>query len=504
MGITLRNKRPLAFMILALVFMIGAFLRLYDLPSQPYWMDEGYTVNAVLAIEERGAPILDSGETYSCPLYCYPAAYTAKFLGDSALAYRLPAALFGILFVGALFFIVRRLFSPSIALVSVFFATFSYWQIAWSRQARWYTLFELFFWLALYFFYQTLYASAHRKRFALLTAIFTTLAILTHGLGYLLPFIFFAWFLIDQIFFHKTISVKQLVVATGSLGTLIILLAYAFNIELFVALLGAVHFSYELPYYLSFYLREYWFFILLSFLAFNITDTPHRRAMWYLVFVLLAYLAPLAFLTNIVHYRYLFHATPVLFVLSAVALAALADSLPRRAHKIALAGATLAIFFTVGGGVLIPQSAYYLESDNPETLGDRPHYAYTPQPNWNAAYDHIRTNRTAGDIVISSHPHFTKIFLDEAGYWIQYDYLGVTKKPDTVHDGKEYYVGAQVIPDLAALQDLTATAHGYLVFDYMATDGRFPPEILAYITENMQEVFTETTNPFSRIWVYKF
>jgi 4-amino-4-deoxy-L-arabinose transferase-like glycosyltransferase len=170
-------------MALLLIIAGGTALRLYKLSTQPYWMDEGYTINAVLSILEKGSSTLDSGENYFCATYCYPTAYIAKLFGNNAFSYRLFSVIAGIIFILIIFIIVRSLFNIRIALLSSFFVSFSYWQIAWSRQARWYTLFAIFFWLSLYFFYKSLNGEKKKLLFYCLAILFTILSTLTHGLG---------------------------------------------------------------------------------------------------------------------------------------------------------------------------------------------------------------------------------------------------------------------------------------------------------------------------------
>jgi hypothetical protein len=51
-------------LILTGLILAGADLRLYDIGRQPYWMDESYTINAVLAISEKSESVLDSGLPY--------------------------------------------------------------------------------------------------------------------------------------------------------------------------------------------------------------------------------------------------------------------------------------------------------------------------------------------------------------------------------------------------------------------------------------------------------
>lgn len=493
-----KNLRLTAGISLLLLMIVGSLLRLTHLSEQSYWMDEGYTVNAVMSAVESGSTVLDSGQYYSCPTYCYPTALLVEQFGDSPANYRLLSALAGIIFIGVIFFITRRLFTTNIALLTSFFITFSYWHIAWSRQARWYTLFVLFFWLALYFFYQLLDSDKDKWRNGLLAATFTVAAIFTHGLGYLLPLIFIIWTIIDKLIFKKNLS-KKSIIWLALLGAIVMIIA-----EYRIGIVSHISLHYELPYYLSFYLRSYWLFIALGILGFFSLYQSYKKAYLFLFTILLTYLIPLSFLTNVVHYRYLFHITPIIFIFGALGIVALYREIKPLWARILLSVAALALFATVGGGVFIPQTQYFLESDSAETLGDRPHYAYTPQPNWQAAYSFIADNKTPDDIIISSHPHFNKIYLHEAGYWIKFNYLGFDNRNEYSKDDREFYVNAKIIDDLQELKEITANSHGFIIFDYMAADGRISEEVLIYIEDNFTLVFNETTNATSEVWVYQF
>ena len=94
--------------------------------------------------------------------------------------------------------------------------------------------------------------------------------------------------------------------------------------------------------------------------------------------------------------------------------------------------------------------------------------------------------------------------MGEAGYWIKYNYLGIKDKPNIIENNQEYYVGAKVINDLAELKQITKNSHGYIVFDYMAIDGRIPDGTVEYINNTFKQVFYEKTNYYSQIWVYAF
>ena len=494
---------------LFLIIAIGGFFRLYQLSNQSYWMDEGYTINAVISGQEngftkKGSSILDSGRNYSCPIYCLPTAYITKIFGNNAFSYRFLSVISGILFILIIFYITRRMFNYRIAILSSFFVSFSYWQIAWSRQARWYTLFALFFWLALYFFYKSLYSEKNKYLNIIFTTVFTITAILTHSLGYLLPLIFIGWILINQIFIQKKFNWKKSLIVIFSGAIALWLLNFILSVDILGYLFNTFQLHYTLPYYLSFYLRNYWLFIVLALIAFFDKHNSYKKETYFLLFTFATYFISLSFFTDIVHYRYLFHVMPVLFILGSLGILNLQKEIKSRYGKIILWIAILGLFATIAGGTFLPQVNYYLESDNPETLGNRPYYAYTPQPDWNSAYTFIEENKTAEEIIISSHPHFNKIFLNEAGYWIKYNYLGMEDTPNIIENDQEYYVGAKVIDDLAELQLIITNSHGYIIFDYMAIDGKIPQEIINYIVKNTKEVFHEKTNAFSQVWIYKF
>jgi 4-amino-4-deoxy-L-arabinose transferase-like glycosyltransferase len=459
-------------------------------------MDEGYTINAVKAIQEKGSTILDSGLPYFCPMYCYPTALISNALGASPTSYRLLSVLTGLAFIVAMFFITRKLFNQNVAMLTSVALTFSYWQIAWSRQARWYTLFALFFWVALYFFHQSLYGEKNRAWHGIFAVVFTIFAIMTHGLGYLLPLIFIGWILIDRIFLGKKMNFGYLIKV---ISTIVVLATISL---VFLSQKFGIH--YELPYYVSFYIRAYWLFLIFLIIGFFAITHSMKREMYFLLFVLLSYLIPLSFLTNIVHYRYLFHVTPVFILLGTAGMLAINDNLKNNYTKSSFWIVLTILFFTIGGGVFIPRTEYFLESDNPETIGERPSYAYTPQPDWNAAYEFLEINREEGDIVISSQPQFTKIFLNDPGYWIKYDYLGFADQVKEPTGDTEYYVGAKVIDDLQELQVIASSAHGFVIFDHMSADGKIAENIISYIRDNFKLVFEKKTNPWSEVWIYKF
>lgn len=496
-----------AMVILTLILLLyGLFLRILPLADQPYWMDEGYTINAVLSYQDnqmRGfAAILDSGQPYECFLYCYPTALLANILGNEAWVYRILSVIFGMIAVIVVFLVTRTLYTLPIAYLSAFFTLFAYFQVAWSTQARWYTLVLAFFWTAISF---SLLAQKETplKRKVLYIGAGISCAILAawaHTLAILLfAAILLTWLLhhqVNQPFLRRPTFYYIPIIATLVLGGLL------FRTELYYLFQG-VNFSFTLPYHISFLLREYWG--LLPFVIFALVTA--KRTEWYLLSIFLTYLIPLSFFTSIAHYRYLFYVTPILYILAAVGVWRMKETLTLkfRHTNVLIPAIAIMLFFISPAGTLIPQDRYWLEADNPETLAPRPSYAYTPQPDWNAAYEYIATNRIPNDKIISSHPHFTKIFLNEAGYWISYDYLGLDNRTQyRTADDREFYVGAISIDTLDELKEITQNKSGFIVLDYMTKDGRLDPAVLIYIESNFPLVFEKRDNSYSHIWVYQF
>ncbi|MDO8514332.1 MAG: glycosyltransferase family 39 protein [bacterium] len=496
------NTRVFSVIVLAVLIITGGYLRIHALGSQPYWTDEGFTINATLSVLEHGTTVLDSGKPYSCATYCYPTAALTKVFGENAFSYRLLAALAGTALIALIFFIARQLFSFPVALFASAFTALSYYQIAWSRQARWYTLFELFFWLALFAFYKALYEEKKRTRiiYASLCAGATALAILTHGLGIGLLPIFLAWILIELLFIRKAVLALLPVLLALLAGSALLFFSGAATL-----LTSKIDFYYGVPYYVGFYLFTYWLFLVLGTVAlWRCWGKTHARAVGLLILAIAAYAIVLMSMTQLIHYRYLFHLTPALFILAGLGLEELRQRYSRPKARAALVGLIFVLFFTIGGGILMPQSFYFLEADDPELLPGLSYYAYTPQPDWNAAYAYIAENRASSDIVISSMPQFNKIFLHEAGYWFKYDYLDAGDRERYVENDREYYVGATVVDDLAELKALASSRHGFFVLDYMATDGRIPQATLDYIDKNFEQVFYNRINYYSQVWVYRF
>ena len=190
-------KKELCFgLAIIIIIIFGFLLRYKNLASQSYWMDEGYTINAVLSIRDNNSLVLDSGERYNCQTYCYPTYWISTIFGENAFSYRLFSVLAGILLIPLVYFLIKKVINRKVAFLSSFFLALSYFEIAWSRQARWYTLFSLLFFCAIYFIYKAV--ETKKWQYHALSVGTILLAIFTHSLGILLPFIYLIYLLVDS------------------------------------------------------------------------------------------------------------------------------------------------------------------------------------------------------------------------------------------------------------------------------------------------------------------
>ncbi|HUD09765.1 MAG TPA: glycosyltransferase family 39 protein [Patescibacteria group bacterium] len=138
-------------LLLLLVVIIAAFLRFYQLGSNPpslTWDEAAWGYNAysigIDGKDEFGRLLphdyLESFGDFKPPMYVYLDAIPVKALGLNEFATRVPSALFGVLTVFLTYFLVQRIFWNSkdkrkYALASAFILAISPWHIMLSRAA---------------------------------------------------------------------------------------------------------------------------------------------------------------------------------------------------------------------------------------------------------------------------------------------------------------------------------------------------------------------------------
>ncbi|MBX4205574.1 glycosyltransferase family 39 protein [Candidatus Microgenomates bacterium] len=154
-------------LILFIILVLASILRIIALDKVPVSMfgdelDVGYQAYSILKTGKdyygNFMPIhFHSLAEWRTPLYLYSAVPTVAIFGLTEYGVRLPAALFGIFGIWALYLLVKELFKDEkLALVAAAVLTFSPWHIQYSRAGFEVTQLLFFLILGLYFFFKGL------------------------------------------------------------------------------------------------------------------------------------------------------------------------------------------------------------------------------------------------------------------------------------------------------------------------------------------------------------
>jgi len=138
---------------LILILIFAFFIRIYSLGIPTLWVDEATSSMSSKLILEKGLPIFDSGLLYSrAYLFHYSQAFFFLF-GVNDFNARLPSVIFGLLTIILIFFVGNE-YSKNCGIISALLTSVFYLEVFFSRQARFYQLFQLLFFSSLYFLYK--------------------------------------------------------------------------------------------------------------------------------------------------------------------------------------------------------------------------------------------------------------------------------------------------------------------------------------------------------------
>lgn len=134
--------------------MIGLYIRIANLSYLSFWADEFSHVNAAVNLLNTGQPLLNSGFSYTRALpYTYLVAASFDLLGVNEGAARLPSVIFGVLIIPLAYICGRYFVNRLTGIFCALLIAFTPWAVAWSRECRMYTLFQLLFLALLIVFY---------------------------------------------------------------------------------------------------------------------------------------------------------------------------------------------------------------------------------------------------------------------------------------------------------------------------------------------------------------
>jgi hypothetical protein len=150
----LLDKIKLEHIILGVILIFGLFIRVYALGVPPLWVDEAISATTSVNIIEGGVPVLDSGMLYGrAYLFHYTQAFFLLF-GETDFLVRFASVIIGLLTILLAYFVGRE-YSKSGGVIAALFVAVFYLEVFYSRQGRFYQLFQLLFFSSLYFLYKS-------------------------------------------------------------------------------------------------------------------------------------------------------------------------------------------------------------------------------------------------------------------------------------------------------------------------------------------------------------
>jgi uncharacterized membrane protein len=375
---TLEINPAYQYALLAAVTLLAAVLRFYKLGEWSFWYDEMYTLRDVRNFFDLG--LMDQ-QLSRALIYLL-----VSFFGESEWVARLVPALIGIATIPILYFPVRQMFGPLVALFSGLFLAVSPWHLYWSQNARFYTALLLFYSLALVTFYFAI--EKDKPWYLVLFMVFLGLAVQERLFAlFLVPVVAGYLLLLKLLPFEKPAGFNLrnilILVIPGLIGALVIGWEFLTETSSYVQTFSWVNNS---PFWVLSGVVYYVgipIMIMGALGAIYLLSKKDRAALLLslaAVFPLLA-IAALAFFQYTAN-RYAFVALTSWIILASFAVRELLDLAPQRARILAL-GALLLLFLEP-----LSEDVLYYQYQN----GNR--------DNWKAALAFVGRHKEPGDIVV--------------------------------------------------------------------------------------------------------
>jgi len=335
------------------------------------WVDEASTARFARGIIETGIPkiSLTGYQENSYFVTHYLTALSFMFFGQNEFAARLPEIVFGTFLILVIYYVGKKIFNNYIGLGASLLATFSYIQIAWSRQARGYAILELFFLLSLYFLY--LFSKTKKLFHLSFFGVFLLLSIWTHTLGLMIIPIAFFYLLIkgdlSKAFANKIFLFSSLIFIAVVLyfTNFEFALKWIFTTKLTEVLKGENF----LFYYHSLFWRQYGLMSFLTFLGLVDFWLSKKRAEFLFFFLSFGtYLFLASFFLIVPFEKYVLPLFPLLFLISSYALFQIANLLSKTKVRFNLIFCLFLAFILLNGNKfsLKPRQFYTLNYDMKE------------------------------------------------------------------------------------------------------------------------------------------
>ncbi len=485
---TFNKLKKREIVILSILLIIGFAYRIYELNHDSYWIDESYTIIASKNIGTYGYPKFDSNVNY---MGAFPQSYSLFILGElfgyTHFPMRILSVIIGTAFIALIYFLVRRFYDYKIALLSSALITFSYLQIAWSRQARSYIFLEFLCFLSIYFY--LCYLEESHVKYAILTAFGIVLSYIFSPLGLvLIPILGIHLLLIrntavfeDMKTFFNNIKLNKYLILIGT--ALFTLLLYYIMVNLGNIKVVADYFS-EYKYYL--FQTTYLLICLAVIGIFSFKKYLKYNLLYILLFF--SVFVAVSFTINMRNFRYIFIALPVITILASQAMIYFYELYKNKIYKIFIV-VSLVCLLLFSQVLFLPKNSYALEVE-------------TPQPPFEDAYTYVKENIVEGDILIVTQPAISALYFKKADYWlaIGYEGRGINDLYNKNNLGERYTNITSIINEIM-LKDALAYG-GYIIIDDMGIQRLSSKEREIVLNLTLEKKYGTTY--WNTVYVYHF
>jgi mannosyltransferase len=195
------------YLLLAGITLLACALRFYKLGEWSFWIDEIYTIVNTRYLHEWPIPRL--------PIYLVMIRSALEVFGTSEWSARFVPALIGSVTIPLLYFPVRRMFTPGVALLAVLLLAISPWHIYWSQNARFYTLLLLLYSAGSFLFF---FGFEKGKKFYLIASVVLFVLVIRERIsGFFFVPVIFAYILISssiRLSLRRAASLKTMALIT--------------------------------------------------------------------------------------------------------------------------------------------------------------------------------------------------------------------------------------------------------------------------------------------------
>jgi mannosyltransferase len=386
-----KDKLTYQYALLILVILVAAILRFYKLGDWSFWGDEMFTVGG-----------REDGFNYSLArqsLSMFLIQSTVSFLGTSEWSARLVPALIGIISIPVLYFSVRKILGPVVALVVVLLLAISPWHLYWSQNARFYVVLLLFYTLALINFYVGI--EKDRPWYLLLSLIFLGLAAKERLLAlFFVPVVLGYLVLLKILPFEKPAGLHWRNLAIFSLPGLVLALFFAGPyIQNISGWLDGFGHANNPPFWL---LASVVYYVGTSTVCMSVVGAVYLLVKKSRLSLLLSLSAVIPLLVMIgissFHYtasRYVFISLTSWIILAGFAIVELVLQSQKHTKILALGVTLFLLLQPLGEDIL-----YY-------------RYQNGNRDNWKAAFELVGTRRQMGDLVVTTNAELADYYLHE-------------------------------------------------------------------------------------------